>query len=84
MPLTQLADEMRALKDKAAREAAAAEQRHVLDPADGAFARLACTHPDACSCESGDPVWDAWLAAQVAASDTAWAAAHTKTAGGTA
>ena len=78
VPATQVAAEFVALKAKRTAEAQAAEQRHVLDPADGAFARLACTHPDACSCDSGDPVWDAWLADRIAASDAAWTAAHTK------
>lgn len=52
-----------------------AEQQHLLDPADHAFAALAC-RSDCCSTESGDPVWDAWLAARTADHKAAWNAAH--------
>jgi hypothetical protein len=34
-----------------------AEQTHQVDPADRAFARLACEHPDACSCPADYPNW---------------------------
>lgn len=35
----------------------AAEARHQLDNSDTAFARLACEHPDRCSCTSDYPDW---------------------------
>ncbi|MDX3588553.1 hypothetical protein [Streptomyces europaeiscabiei] len=35
----------------------AAEQRHQLDPADRAFAALACACPNGCSCEADYPGW---------------------------
>ncbi|MFJ1647922.1 hypothetical protein [Streptomyces sp. NPDC088258] len=35
----------------------AAEDRHLLDPADHAFAALACEHPDTCSCGDDYPNW---------------------------
>ncbi|WP_369213891.1 hypothetical protein [Streptomyces flavofungini] len=35
----------------------AAEQRHLLDPCDGAFAALACAHPEACACDTDYPDW---------------------------
>lgn len=35
----------------------AAEQRHLVDPADNAFARMACEHPEACSCPEDYPNW---------------------------
>ena len=40
------------------------EQSHHLDPADGAFAALACACPDGCSCDADFPAWSAALAAQ--------------------
>ena len=36
---------------------AAAEQRLLLDPADRAFAALACACPTACSCPDDYPGW---------------------------
>ncbi|WP_045562337.1 hypothetical protein [Streptomyces sp. FxanaA7] len=38
-------------------DGAAAEQRHLLDPADSAFAALACSCPTACSCPADYPGW---------------------------
>lgn len=35
----------------------AAEFRHQLDPADAAFAALACACPDGCSCPADYPGW---------------------------
>ncbi|MDX2527984.1 hypothetical protein [Streptomyces europaeiscabiei] len=35
----------------------AAEQRHQLDPADRAFADLACACPNGCSCPADYPGW---------------------------
>lgn len=35
----------------------AAEARHQMDPADGAFTALACAHPEACSCAEDYPGW---------------------------
>lgn len=35
----------------------AAEERHQMDPADGAFTALACAHPEACSCPADYPDW---------------------------
>ncbi|MGK3107891.1 hypothetical protein [Streptomyces sp. WAC05858] len=34
-----------------------AELRHLLDPQDAAFSRMACTNPDACSCLTDYPGW---------------------------
>ena len=39
------------------------EQAHQLDPADRAFAALACACPTACSCDGDYPQWAAALAA---------------------
>lgn len=58
-------------------EGVAAEVHHLLDPADTAFAALACEHGDNCSTESGDPQWDAWLATRIAENAAAWNAHHT-------
>ncbi|MEU1133539.1 hypothetical protein ABZ383_27405 [Streptomyces sp. NPDC005900] len=38
-------------------EAEIAEQRHQLDSIDGAFAALACAHPEACACPADYPGW---------------------------
>ncbi|KUN02779.1 hypothetical protein AQI95_24885 [Streptomyces yokosukanensis] len=35
----------------------AAEARHQLDPYDGVFSRMACTHPETCSCPEDYPGW---------------------------
>jgi len=35
-----------------------AEQRHLVDPADAAFARLAINHPDRCSTDADYPGWN--------------------------
>ncbi|MFE9886814.1 hypothetical protein [Streptomyces scopuliridis] len=35
----------------------AAEVRHLTDPADTAFAALACAHPEKCSCDADYPDW---------------------------
>jgi len=40
-----------------ARIAGLREQAHQLDPADRAFAALACACPTACSCDAGYPGW---------------------------
>lgn len=40
-----------------ASEAELIVQRHDLDPADDAFAALACDHPDRCSCPADYPDW---------------------------
>ncbi|NWF25298.1 hypothetical protein HW130_03295 [Streptomyces sp. PKU-EA00015] len=34
-----------------------AEQAHLLDPADTAFAALACAHPECCSTDADYPTW---------------------------
>lgn len=47
-----------------ARIAGLREQAHQLDPADRAFAALACACPTACSCDADFPAWAAALAAQ--------------------
>ena len=47
-----------------ARIAGLREQAHQLDPADAAFAALACACPTACSCPEDYPAWAAALAAQ--------------------
>lgn len=38
-------------------DGAAAEQRHLLDPTDQAFAALACACPNGCSCPADYPGW---------------------------
>jgi hypothetical protein len=35
----------------------AAEARHQMDPANDVFARMACEHPEACSCPEDYPDW---------------------------
>ena len=40
-----------------ARIAGLREQAHQLDPADAAFAALACACPTACSCDADYPGW---------------------------
>ncbi|NUQ95333.1 MAG: hypothetical protein HOY79_01785 [Streptomyces sp.] len=35
----------------------AAEARHQLDPYDAVFERMACEHPEACSCAADYPEW---------------------------
>lgn len=64
VPLPTLRDRMAALVDRQRQEAAAerlrlllAEQSHQVDTADAAFARLACEHPEACSCNDDYPNW---------------------------
>ncbi|MFJ7999047.1 hypothetical protein ACIQ7D_18130 [Streptomyces sp. NPDC096310] len=52
-----VADEHIALKAAMALTGATAEDRHLIDPADRAFARLACEHPDTCSCNADYPDW---------------------------
>ncbi|MEU1273065.1 hypothetical protein [Streptomyces sp. NPDC005799] len=58
VPVTRL---QRDLRDLAARQrlaaGTAAEARHQLDPADTAFAALACEHPEKCSCPADYPAW---------------------------
>lgn len=65
VPLPTLRDRMAALVERQKRDAAAerlrlllAEQSHQVDTAaDAAFARLACEHPEACSCNDDYPNW---------------------------
>jgi hypothetical protein len=64
VPLPTLRDRMAALVERQRQDAAAerlrlllAEQSHQVDTADAAFARLACEHPEACSCAADYPNW---------------------------
>ncbi|MFI2349762.1 hypothetical protein ACH492_22445 [Streptomyces sp. NPDC019443] len=57
VPLTRLADEIRALKDKAARDGLLAEQAHLADCCDPLFIRLASEHGDCCSTDADYPEW---------------------------
>jgi hypothetical protein len=44
---------------------------HLIDPLDHAFERLAVEHPEACTPPTAvDPAWAAWLAVQIAKSDS--------------
>lgn len=57
LPVTVVADQIIALKTARNLAGATAEDRHLLDPCDSAFARLACEHPDRCSCGDDYPTW---------------------------
>lgn len=57
VPATQVADEFIALKQARLVAGLTAEARHLLDPADGAYALMACGHPEACSTEADYPGW---------------------------
>ena len=63
-PLLPIAAVDVALPVLEARIAGLREQAHQLDPADAAFAALACACPTACSCDADFPAWAAALAAQ--------------------
>ncbi|MEU3529403.1 hypothetical protein AB0E62_37120 [Streptomyces sp. NPDC038707] len=59
--MTALQPEITALvarqREQRLAEGVAAEARHQLDPADAAFAALACDHPETCSCDRDYPGW---------------------------
>jgi hypothetical protein len=57
-PASELTADMKALvaRQRLA-EGIAAEVHHLLDPADTAFAALACEHGDCCSTEADYPNW---------------------------
>ncbi|MDX3713447.1 hypothetical protein PV733_31790 [Streptomyces europaeiscabiei] len=57
VPLSRLEADLQALAARRIKAGATAEQRHLLDPADRAFAALACACPDGCSCEADYPAW---------------------------
>ncbi|MCX4786518.1 hypothetical protein OG369_10070 [Streptomyces sp. NBC_01221] len=60
VPLANLvaaADQLTALKTERLAAGLAAEYRHLTDTRDAAFAVLACTHPEACSCDADYPNW---------------------------
>lgn len=57
VPVAVVADQFKALKAAALTAGLAAEDKHLLDPCDHGFARLACTHPDACSTPDTYPGW---------------------------
>lgn len=80
VPLELVAAEA-VLCESQARHAALGNEQEVV--ADGGAIRL-IRHPECCRTESGDPQWDAWLAARIAENAAAWNAAHTQPAGGTA
>lgn len=68
----QLEADVRALVAKQRERAGlVAEQTHLLDPADRAFADLACNCPaTACSCDDSYPGWAEHIAALQAANRT--------------
>ncbi|MET9012266.1 hypothetical protein ABZX74_15310 [Streptomyces olivaceoviridis] len=57
--MTALQPEITALVARQQRlvEGIAAEARHQVDETDDAFARLACDHPEKCSCPEDYPGW---------------------------
>jgi hypothetical protein len=57
VPLARLEADIQALAARRLKAGAAAEQRHLLDPADHAFAALACACPTGCSCPADYPGW---------------------------
>lgn len=57
VPLPQLVADIQALAARRELAGAVAEQRHLLDPADRAFAALACACPTGCSCPADYPGW---------------------------
>ena len=60
-PIEQLDVDLRVLVERLAAQrlaaGVAAEFRHQLDPADAAFAALACACPAGCSCVDDYPGW---------------------------
>lgn len=58
VPLARLEADLQALAARRLAAGVAAEQRHQLDPADGAFAALACNCPGGCSCAEDYPGWN--------------------------
>lgn len=77
VPLSHLESDMRALVERQRVDASVdklrwllAEQTHQLDPADRAFAALACNCPEACSCDDSYPGWAEHIAALQAANRT--------------
>ncbi|WP_282790834.1 hypothetical protein [Streptomyces sp. CC224B] len=63
-PAAEVAAEARRLLEARRHEASVAEQRHLVDPLEGAFARLACEHPETCACDGDYPGWAEQLAAR--------------------
>ncbi|MGW2223890.1 hypothetical protein [Streptomyces formicae] len=62
VPAADVAAEAQSLQSLfAVQVGSAAEQRHLVDDTDGLFARMACEHPEACSCEAS-PDWTAHIA----------------------
>ncbi|MGW6741729.1 hypothetical protein ACWGDX_13540 [Streptomyces sp. NPDC055025] len=57
VPLTVVADQTTAYKRGRRMAGLTAEDRHLIDPADTAFAALACEHPNACSTNASYPNW---------------------------
>ncbi|GHH87926.1 hypothetical protein [Streptomyces capitiformicae] len=57
VPLARLEADLQALAAQRLAAGVAAEFRHQLDPADHAFAALACACPNGCSCEADYPGW---------------------------
>lgn len=57
VPLARLEADLQALAARRLAAGVAAEQRHQLDPADRAFAALACACPSSCSCADDYPGW---------------------------
>ncbi len=57
VPLSRLEADLQALAARRLAAGVAAEFRHQLDPADRAFADLACACPAGCSCEADYPGW---------------------------
>ncbi|CAM5249080.1 hypothetical protein SGLAM104S_01576 [Streptomyces glaucescens] len=61
VPVSRLQADMQQLvtrqQDQRFAEGVAAEVRHQMDPADTAFAQLACDHPDKCAHDCDYPDW---------------------------
>ncbi|MEU0393875.1 hypothetical protein ABZ208_14030 [Streptomyces sp. NPDC006208] len=71
-PASELTADLKALvaRQRLA-EGIAAEVHHLLDPADTAFAALACEHGDRCSTDDDYPLWADQLAARTQPGGTA-------------
>ncbi|MFJ6566546.1 hypothetical protein ACIQNU_03945 [Streptomyces sp. NPDC091292] len=64
VPLSTLREQMTALVARQQQDVSVdrlrrllAEQAHQVDTSDTAYARLACDHPEACSCDADYPNW---------------------------
>lgn len=57
VPAEQVANQFMALKAAALIAGLLAEDRHLLDPQDSAFAAIACNHPETCTTPDTYPGW---------------------------